>query len=145
MAKIYETHADAERDQLVDQLKDVNHSASKNFDSAIIGALIATGSHTAEELNKVSASLGKARFSGLASTFNNILLWAGAISGGLGLIGFFSDRSKAAHISGHLHELGPQTIVHPPSTAENICDEPHARKHCDRLQQEIASSTGRTL
>jgi hypothetical protein len=145
MAKIYETRKDIEREHLQQELDKTRNATGRDFDSAVIGALIATGSHTAEELHQLRSATANVKPSGFVSGLNKVLLWGGVITGAMALINWFRDGSKEATLSAHLAAAGPEDVKYPADSAETICESAEARKHCDRLQQEVAKDTQRSL
>ena len=145
MAKIYETPVDLARDELAERAQNARHAASNELNSALIGGLIATGSHTTEELYKLESSLAKSQPSSFFSGFNKVMMWVGIITGVMGLIGWFNKRNEATRAEAQLQVLGGEEVKYPAATLGMAVDTPAEGKYCDRLKQEVATGPARPL
>lgn len=136
MAKRYDAPDDVERDYLRQHARVARHKMQVGFDDALMGGLVATASQTAQELNELQASVSKKPVSGFYTGLNKFLMWAGVVTGVIGIIKWWTNRTEAIKTEGRLSGMGPEEIVYPP-IADMI--EAEQSKHRDRLQQEVAS------
>ena len=122
---------------------DSRAKARNSFDGAIISALVATGSHTAEHLHQLSSAVTSTKPSSFISGANGFLKWFGVVSGVFALIAWFTRSSEAIKAETQLQMLGPEEIkyagndhaINTPaalSAAYSLSD----GKHCTRLNQE---------
>jgi len=141
MAKIYETPLDVERAELKEQARASRNTAQNAFDNAIIGALIASGSHTAETLNRfetaVSGNAPKTFGRGFVGGANTVLKWCGVVMGLTSAVSWFSKRNDAVKAEAKMQVLGREEVVYPPISDMIAASQ---GKYCDRLQQEVAST-----
>lgn len=141
MAKIYETPLDVERADLKEKALASRNAAQNSLDSGIIGALIASGSYTAETLSRfesaVSPNMPKTFGRGFVNGANTVLKWCGVFMAVTSAISWFGRRSDAIKAEAKLQVLGQEEVVYPPISDMIAASQ---GKYCDRLQQEVAST-----
>ncbi|MDX2073367.1 MAG: hypothetical protein SFX19_03260 [Alphaproteobacteria bacterium] len=139
MAKIYETQEDIAREVEKTKLHNARASASSNFDSAIIGTFMATGSHMSEQYDALQSAVYKRPQSAFFSGLNKVFMGLGVITGVMGVVGWWRAHNQEAEAKAKLQVLGPEEVKFSPLAV----GEPEQTRgevlHAERVKQPVAS------